>query len=294
MTMISTRTAPIKGILFLCVANSARSQMAEGLARQLLGTKMQVASAGSEPSVLHPQAVLAMQQIGIDISSQYAKSLADIDISNIDLVVTLCAEQVCPILPGRVQRLHWPITDPAAETEVAATERFATAREQIRMRMAILAGLLDLPAAPVAQEFHGSIRVSQLPASTRFYAWLLDTWPKEWTHRYATFIRPDLKLNFVLLVADDKELHQDTLYHLGIAVANRQAVIDAYQRALTFGAHIEKPPRTTWKGTPLHELWLKDPDGNLIEIYARLTDVELAEKPADELPVYLIDGTVGR
>lgn len=139
-------SSPIKNILFLCVANSARSQMAEGLARQLLGSNVQVASAGSVPSALHPQAVLAMQQIGIDISSQYAKSLDDIDTSNIDLVVTLCAEQVCPILPGRVQRLHWPITDPAAETEVAATERFATAREQIWRHMAILPELLHLPA----------------------------------------------------------------------------------------------------------------------------------------------------
>ncbi|MBP9709121.1 MAG: hypothetical protein KBD78_15910, partial [Oligoflexales bacterium] len=70
-----------------------------------------------------------------------------------------------------------------------------------------------------------------------------------------------------------------------------QSVIDAYHQAIQFGAHIEKPPRTTWKGTPLHELWFKDPDGTLIEIYARLTDKELIEKPTDELPVYLVPGT---
>src|SRR5579875_1112935 len=77
-------------------------------------------------------------------------------------------------------------------------------------------------------------------------------------------------------------------YYLGIEVADRAAVVDAYHRARNFGAHVEKPPRTTWKGTPLHELWLKDPDGNLIEIYARLTDAELAAKPEDELPVLLV------
>ena len=65
-------------------------------------------------------------------------------------------------------------------------------------------------------------------------------------------------------------------------------MIDAYRRAGAFGAAVEKPPRTTWKGTPLHELWLKDPDGNLIEIYARLTDAELAAKPEDENPVFLV------
>ncbi|MDO9317720.1 MAG: VOC family protein [Gammaproteobacteria bacterium] len=151
--------------------------------------------------------------------------------------------------------------------------------------------LLDLPEGPQAWEFHSSVRVADLPASVRFYAWLLNSWPKEWTHRYAIFIRPDLHLNFVLVVSDGKTLHQDTLYHLGIGVADRCSVVDAYHRAVSFGAHIEKPPRTTWKGTPLHELWLKDPDGTLIEIYARLTDTEFAEKPADELPVFLVPGT---
>lgn len=295
MTVTSTTSVPIKRILFLCVANSSRSQMAEGLARELLGPRIEVASAGSEPSRLNPHAVATMQDIGIDISHHSSKSIDDIDTANIDLVVTLCAEEVCPVLPGRVKRLHWPIVDPSAgkatanEQDLAAG--FAAARDQIRMRLEILAGLLDLPSAPESREFHGSMRVSNLPASTRFYAWLLDIWPKEWTHRYATFIRPDLNLNFVLLVSDGMPLHHDTLYHLGVGVANRQLVIDAYHQALAFGAHIEKPPRTTWKGTPLHELWLKDPDGNLIEIYARLTDAEMQGKPADEQPEFLVPGT---
>lgn len=63
-------------------------------------------------------------------------------------------------------------------------------------------------------------------------------------------------------------------------------VVDAYRHAVAFGAHSEKPPRTTWKGTPLHELWSKDPDSNLIEIYARLTEQELAERPSDDMAVF--------
>lgn len=282
-------------ILFLCVANSARSQMAEGLARQLLGKRARVQSAGSMPSQVNPYAVETMAEIGIDISGQQSKSVDTIDPASIDLVVTLCAEEVCPILPGKVKRLHWPIADPASHDPTLTPDdlraRFRTAREQISARIAVLAGLMELPQGPQGQEFHGSIRVDNLPDSVRFYAWLLNTWPKEWTHRYATFIRPDLSLNFVLLVADGKELHHDTLYHVGVGVADQDAVVDAYHRAVAFGAHIEKPPRTTWKGTPLHELWLKDPDGTLIEIYARLTDGELMGKPADELPVYLVPGT---
>ena len=282
-------------ILFLCVANSARSQMAEGLARQMLGPDITVLSAGSAPSRVNPHAIEAMADIGIDISGQRSKSVDDIDPGSIDLVVTLCAEEVCPVLPGRVRRLHWPIPDPASkDTSIspdAMGERFRTARDQIKARMEILNALIDVPEGPPSEEFHGSIRVASLPHSVRFYSWLLGVWPKEWTHRYATFIRPDLNLNFVLLVSDGMELHHDTLYHLGIGVADRDAVIDAYHRAVASGAHVEKPPRTTWKGTPLHELWLKDPDGTLIEIYARLTDDELAAKPADERPEYLVAGT---
>lgn len=279
-------------ILFLCVANSARSQMAEGLARRLFGAKAEVMSAGSIPSVLNPLAVAAMAEIGIDISGHRAKSVDEIDTAPLDIVVTLCAEEICPVLPGKVRRLHWPIQDPVSrdsglsDKELAA--RFAVARDQIRARLEILNVLLELPEGPAADEFHSSIRVNDLPQSVRFYAWLLRTWPKDWTHRYATFVRPDLKLNFVLLVSDGKELHHDTLYHLGIGVPDRAAVVDAFHRAHSTGAHIEKPPRTTWKGTPLHELWLKDPDGNLIEIYARLTEAELAGKPADEAPVFLV------
>lgn len=279
-------------ILFLCVANSARSQMAEGLARQLFGSEVEVLSAGSQPSRLNPLAVVAMAELGIDIGSHHSKAVDSLDAASFDLVVTLCADEVCPILPGPVQRLHWPISDPAGVDPAVDREQalaaFRTARDQIRQRLQVLAALRGVPAGPVGrQEFHSSIRVTDLARSTAFYAWLLDGWPKEWTHRYATFVRPDLKLNFVLLVADGKPLHHDTLYHLGLGVDSRAAVIDAWRRATAAGVAIEKPPRTTWKGTPLHELWLADPDGNLIEIYARLTADELAAKPADEQPVFL-------
>ncbi|MFN3627848.1 MAG: VOC family protein [Parvibaculum sp.] len=285
----------MKRVLFLCVANSARSQMAEGLARAALGPGVEILSAGSQPSVVNPYAIEAMAEIGIDITGHRSKSVDEIDPASLDMVITLCAEEVCPLLPGRVRRLHWGIADPASKDPSIAPEemrqRFRTARDQISGRIAVFKQLLDLPDGPSAQEFHASIRVANLPDSVRFYAWLLGLWPKEWTHRYATFIRPDLGVNFVLVVSDGKDLHHDTLYHLGIGVADKMAVVDAYHRAVSLKAHVEKPPRTTWKGTPLHELWLKDPDGNLVEIYARLTDAEYAGKPADEAPAFLVAGT---
>ncbi|WP_280950288.1 VOC family protein [Pseudotabrizicola sediminis] len=275
-------------ILFLCVANSARSQMAEGLARAILPASVEVASAGSAPGTLNPLAIEALAETGIDLSRHRSKPLEEVAPETADLIVTLCAEEVCPYVPGPVRRLHWPITDPSAAGDIAA---FRTARDQIKARIEVLAQLIDLPEGPKGTEFHASLRVRDLASSTRFYCWLLNTWPKEWTHRYATFIRPDLKLNFVIMVADGTDLHHDTLYHLGLALPDRDAVVNAYHRALAIGASVEKPPRTTFKGTPLHELWLTDPDGTLIEIYACLTPAELAAMPADQVPVYLVPGT---
>lgn len=282
-------------LLFLCVANSARSQMAEGLARHRFGERAEVASAGSKPTQPNPYAIAAMAGSGIDISNHESKSVDGMNAGDFDYVITLCAEEICPWLPGTAKRLHWPIDDPASDDRRLTPEdfraRFASARDSIDMRLAIFEALMDLPAGPQAQEFHASIRVSDLPGSTRFYAWLLGTWPKDWTHRFATFIRPDLNLNLVLLVADGKPLHHDTLYHLGIDVGSKAAVIDAYKRALKLGAQVHKPPRTTWHGTPLHELWLRDPDGNLVEIYARLTQAECDEMPDDKIETFLVPGT---
>jgi arsenate reductase len=133
------------------------------------------------------------------------------------------------------------------------------------------------------------VRVTDLATSTRFYAWLLGAEPKEWTHRYATFVRPELRTNFVLVVSDGKELHHDTLYHLGIAVADKGRWCGRTRSSSSRGGgpKVNKPPRTTWRGTPLHELWLEDPDGNLVEVYARLTAEELAQKPEDLEPTAL-------
>lgn len=278
-------------ILFLCVANSARSQMAEGLARQLFGDAVRVQSAGSEPSRVNPFAIKAMAELGVDLGTHTSKSVQTIDPDSVDLVITLCAEEVCPVFLSRAPRMHWPLQDPDRKhedlTDEERLQHFRVARDQIRARLEVLAALRDVPAGPDPREFHASVRVPDLAAAARFYTWLFGVAPKEWTHRYVTFVSEALRTNFVLLVSDGKELHQDTLYHLGIEVGTRAAVIDAHRRAEEAGWPIHKPARTTWRGTPLHELWLKDPGGNLIEIYARLTEAELAEMPEDKEPCVL-------
>jgi len=126
-------------VLFLCVANSARSQMAEGLARHLLGDKAEVRSAGSRPTRVNPFAIGAMREIGIDITQQSSKSVDDIDPATVDVVITLCAEEVCPVFLGDAERLHWPLDDPDSRdprlNDAQRIERFAQAREAIRARL---------------------------------------------------------------------------------------------------------------------------------------------------------------
>ena len=145
---------------------------------------------------------------------------------------------------------------------------------------------------PAPAEFHLSIRVADLDASTTFYAAFLGVAPNDRTARFSTFIAPDLRLNLVLLVNDSgKPLDTYSLYHVGLGVADRDAVIESYHRALAMGVQVVKPPRTTWNGTPLHELWLRDPTGYNVEVYARLRPEELARMPADKRPTFLVPGT---
>ena len=124
-------------ILFLCVANSARSQMAEGLAKSMLGQRHNIQSAGSIPSgEVHPNAVIAMDEIGIDIRDQFSKSTDDLDkefIDNLDYAITLCAEEVCPVLPTKAKSLHWMNEDPANSnySEQQLRSSFSKTRENI-------------------------------------------------------------------------------------------------------------------------------------------------------------------
>lgn len=128
------------GILFLCVANSARSQIAEGLARAMLGERALVQSAGSQPSQVHPCAVEVMREVGVDLSAHTAKLVDGIDPGTVDLVVTVCAEQVCPVALAQVRRFQWPIPDPVAAVtpEMSADEqlhRFRSVRDMIMRQL---------------------------------------------------------------------------------------------------------------------------------------------------------------
>lgn len=116
----------MRTVLFLCVKNSARSQMAEGLARVMAPPGYRFFSAGSQPGVLNPFAVEALAETGIDIAGHRSKGINEIPLDQVDVIVTLCAEEVCPVVPGDVQRLHWALPDPI---DLAA---FRAVRDELR------------------------------------------------------------------------------------------------------------------------------------------------------------------
>ncbi len=127
----------MKKILFLCVANSGRSQMAEGIAKSLWGDQALIQSAGSKPSTVNPFSIKALAEIGIDISGQYSKSVADIDPATVDTVITLCAEEECPVFLGKAERIHWPLPDPGkgAATDEEKLQSFREVRDEIKRRL---------------------------------------------------------------------------------------------------------------------------------------------------------------
>ena len=123
-------------ILVLCTGNSARSQMAEGLFRHYIGDRCEVFSAGTKPTSVRPEAIEVMREIGIDISSHYSKSVEEFVGQEFTYVITVCdnAKESCPVFPGKTQRIHWSLADPAA-VQGSEEERRAVFR-QIRDQIA--------------------------------------------------------------------------------------------------------------------------------------------------------------
>jgi len=128
-------------VMFLCTANSCRSQMAEGFARELGRGIIEPHSAGLMAAGVHPRAAAVMKEIGIDIQGQESKEIDPDLLMKMDVIITLCghAEQTCPQTPSKVKRLHWPIEDPVGTfgTEAFVMKDFRRARDEIRDRITV-------------------------------------------------------------------------------------------------------------------------------------------------------------
>ena len=133
-------TRPPMRVLFLCVHNSSRSQMAEGFALALAPAGVTVMSAGTEPRGVHPNAVEVMREVAVDLAAHRSKHLNEVAWGECDTVVTLCgeAEESCPRLARDVRRLHWPLPDPSAVKGKGQLGAFREARDEIRWRVASL------------------------------------------------------------------------------------------------------------------------------------------------------------
>ncbi len=126
-------------VLILCTGNSCRSHMAEGLLRAAAGDILDVHSAGSQPAgYVHPLAIKALAEIGIDLRAHHSKSMNEFLDQKIETVITVCgkADQVCPIYPGQVNRFHWPFDDPAHATgsEEEQMAVFRRVRDEIKAK----------------------------------------------------------------------------------------------------------------------------------------------------------------
>jgi len=137
---VALRALAPRGVLFLCVANSARSQLAEGIARFLAPPGVTIWSAGSQPTRVRPEAIATLAEIGIDISGHRSKSVSEIPADLVDTVITLCGEEECPVFLGRARRLHWGLPDPAGVrgSDEARAEAFRRTRDELRRRLAVV------------------------------------------------------------------------------------------------------------------------------------------------------------
>ena len=129
---------PAKQFLFLCVQNSARSQLAEAVARHVAPADRRIFSAGSRPAQLRPEVPRVLAEVGISSEGLRAKGLDELDLSEVDAVITLCAEEVCPLFPRPVLTLHWALPDPAAVSGEGRLGAFRAARDELLRRLHVI------------------------------------------------------------------------------------------------------------------------------------------------------------
>ncbi|MBT3502517.1 MAG: arsenate reductase ArsC [Candidatus Marinimicrobia bacterium] len=124
-------------VLFVCTGNSCRSQIAEGLLREIASERFDVFSCGSHPSRVHPNAIAVMEEWGIDISNHTSDAIDDYLNEGINIVITVCdnANQACPVFPGDIQRIHWSIDDPFRGWNSNLLDNFRETRQELKERL---------------------------------------------------------------------------------------------------------------------------------------------------------------
>jgi len=129
-----------RDLIFLCVANAARSQMAEGLARSMAPEGVNVYSAGSMPWGVHPGSIRVMEEIGVDITAHTSKGFDDVPLDRMDTLITLCADEACPWVPTKGPQLHWALNDPGGVLgdEQEELRAFRRTRDELKHRLSLV------------------------------------------------------------------------------------------------------------------------------------------------------------
>ncbi len=135
-------------VLFACVANSARSQLAEAIARHLGPAGLEVWSAGSRATNVKPEVREVLDEVGIDSRGLLSKGFVSIPLEEVEVAVTLCLDEVCPVFPRPVRTEHWPLPDPASAPPEDRLEAFRAARDELLRRIPMLLAELDDPQRP--------------------------------------------------------------------------------------------------------------------------------------------------
>lgn len=146
------RRSALARVLFLCTGNSARSQMAEALCERMSGGAVGAVSAGSHPKPLHPNAVRAMREHGIDLAGRRSKHLSEFSRRRFDYVISLCdrVREICPELPGGPEMIHWSIPDPAREPggDEETLPAFERTAAELRTRIGFLIEAIEATTSP--------------------------------------------------------------------------------------------------------------------------------------------------
>ena len=260
-------------VLFVCVHNAGRSQMAAALLSHLTGDRIEVRSAGTEPAdQINPAVVAAMVEIGIDIATATPKILTGASVQASDVVITMGCGDACPYFPG-VSYRDWKLPDPAGQP-VAIVRSI---RDDIAYRVrALITELLPHDHDRVTAERNTTmsrvqlaLNVDNLDEAIKFYSALFGTQPAKVKPGYANFAMTEPPLKLVLL---ENPGHGGTINHLGVEVESSEMVHQEIGRLTGEGMFTEEEIGTTCCFATQDKVWITGPGGEKWEIYTVLAD----------------------
>jgi protein-tyrosine-phosphatase/predicted enzyme related to lactoylglutathione lyase len=271
-------------VLFVCVHNAGRSQMAAGLLTHLAGDRIEVRSAGTEPAdQINPVAVAAMAELGIDITAAAPKILSGDAVQSSNVVITMGCGDTCPYFPG-VSYRDWKLPDPAGQP----LDTVRAIRDDIANRVqALIAELIPTTTTKSCVTEKGitmsrvqlALNVNDLDEAITFYSTLFNTAPAKIKPGYANFAVIESPLKLVLL---ENPGHGGTLNHLGVEVATSDTVRAEITRLTDAGLFADEETNTTCCFATQDKVWLTGPGGERWEVYTVLADSDTFAATTDQ------------